>query len=78
MRNSMHVNQFIPTAVTTQVADITCDVTEAVRPTVSTPTRVDPQEAVPTTASPEVIPAPAPRPGRARHAPTWMKDFVSD
>ena len=73
MRNSAHVKKFIPTAVTTGVGDIT----EAVQPTVSTPTCVEPQEAVPTTASPEVVPVTAPRPGRARNAPAWMKDFVS-
>ena len=73
MRNSAHVKKFIPTAVTTGVGDIT----EAVQPTVSTPTRVEPQEAVPTTASPEVVPVTAPRPGRERNAPAWMKDFVS-
>ena len=73
IRNSAHVKKFIPTAVTTGVGDIT----EAVQPTVSTPTRVEPQEAVLTTASPEVVPVTAPRPGRARNAPAWMKDFVS-
>ena len=52
MRNSTHVNQFIPTAVTTLVADIICDVTEAVQPTLCTPTRLDPQETAPTTFSP--------------------------
>ena len=72
MRNSAHVKKFIPTAVTTGVGDIT----EAVQPTVSTSTLV-PQEAVPTTASPEVVPVTAPRPGRARNAPAWMKEFVS-
>ena len=73
MRNSAHVKKFIPTAVTTGVGDST----EAVQPTISTPTRVEPQEAVPTTASPEVVPVTAPGPGRARNAPAWMKDFVS-
>ena len=77
MRNSAHVKKCILTAVNTGVGDITCDLTEAVQPTVSTPTHVEPQEAVPTTVSPEVVPVTAPRPGRARHAPAWMKDFVS-
>ena len=61
MRNSAHVKKFIPTAVTTGVGDIT----EAVQPTVATPTHVEPQEAVPTTVSSEVVPVTAPRPGRA-------------
>ena len=73
MRNSAHIKKLIPTAVTTGVGDIT----EAAQPTVSTPTCVEPREAVPTTASPEVVPVTAPRPGRARNAPAWMKDFVS-
>ena len=77
MRNSAHVKKFIPTVVTTGLGDITCDGTEAVQPTVSTPTHVEPQEAVPTIVSPEVVPVTAPRPGRARNAPAWMKDFVS-
>ena len=42
-----HSAKFILTAVTTRVGDIT----EAVQPTVSTATRVEPQEAVPTTVS---------------------------
>ena len=46
--------------MTTPVDDITGGVTEAVEPTVSTPTCVEPQGAVPTTASPEVVPAAAP------------------
>ena len=77
MRNSAHVKKFIPTAVTTGVGDITCDFTEAVQPTVSTPPHVEPQEAVPITVSSEVVPVTAPRPGRAQNAPAWMKNFVS-
>ena len=49
--------------MTTPVGDITCQktgVTEAVEPTVSTLTCLEPQGAVPTTASPEVVPAAAP------------------
>ena len=71
MRNSAHVKRYILTAVTTGVGGITCDSTEAVQPTVSTPTCVEPHEPVPTTVSPEVVP------GRARHAPAWIKDFVT-
>ena len=44
-RNSAHVKRFILTAVTTGVGDIT---------------RVEPQEAVPTTVSPEVVPVTSP------------------
>ena len=65
MRNSVHVKKFIPTAVTTGVGDITCDLTEAVQPTVSTPTRVEPQEVVPTTVSLEVVPVTAPQPWKS-------------
>ena len=77
MRDSAHVKKFISTAVTTGVGDITCDLTEAVQPTVSTPTHMEPQEAVPTAVSSEVVPVTTPRPGRVRNAPAWMKDFVS-
>ena len=77
MRKCAHVKKFILTAVTTGVGVITCDFTEVVQLTVSTPTHVEPQEAVPTTVSSEVVPVTAPRPGGPRNAPAWMKDFVS-